>query len=108
MLVNMDRRQLLSDAIKLGGSAAFAGIVSRGLLADTSRDNAFGYGDLFPTTSLNTGETILMLPKGFQYTVFGRKGTIMSDGNVTPSQHDGMAAFASADGDIRIRDRVRS
>lgn len=102
MLVNMDRRQLLSDAIKLGGSAAFAGIVSRGLLADTSRDNAFGYGDLFPTTSLNTGETILMLPKGFQYTVFGRKGTIMSDGNVTPSQHDGMAAFASADGDIRI------
>ena len=38
----MDRRQLLSDAIKLGGSAAFAGIVSRGLLADTSRDNAFG------------------------------------------------------------------
>jgi secreted PhoX family phosphatase len=50
----------------------------------------------------NAGETILMLPKGFQYTVFGRKGTIMSDGNVTPSQHDGMAAFASADGDIRI------
>ena len=102
MLVTMDRRQLLSDAIKLGGSAAFAGIVARGLLADTSRDNAFGYGDLYPTTSLNTGETILMLPKGFQYTVFGRKGTIMSDGSITPSQHDGMAAFASADGDIRI------
>jgi len=102
MLESMDRRQLLSDAIKLGGSAAFAGIVSRGLLADTSRDNAFGYGELYPTTSLNTGETILMLPKSFQYTVFGRKGTIMSDGNVTPIQHDGMAAFASADGDIRI------
>ena len=55
--------------------------------------NAFGYGNLKPTTTLNTGETFLALPEGFQYKAFGKQGSIMSDGNKTPPLHDGMACF---------------
>jgi secreted PhoX family phosphatase len=61
-----------------------------------------GYGPLSPTASKNTGETILALPKGFSYTVFGRTGSVMSDGKPTPAAHDGMAAFPAADGTIRL------
>ncbi len=57
-----------------------------------STDNV-GYGPLFPTKANNTGETLLTLPRGFQYTVIGKTGTIMSDGRQTPHAHDGMAAF---------------
>ena len=98
----MDRRTLFSDALKLGGCTAFAGIVNRGLLAHAFSDAASGYGVLQPTSSINTGEMILELPPDFHYTVFGRKHSIMSDGNPTPQSHDGMGAFASADGAIRL------
>ena len=57
------------------------------------------YGDLQPTVSENTGETLLALPEGFKYNVFGRTGTIMSDGKPTPPAHDGMAAFETNDSD---------
>ncbi|MEH2098166.1 alkaline phosphatase PhoX [Nostoc sp.] len=36
---------------------------------------------------------ILEVPRGFQYQVISRTGTLMSDGNLEPSNHDGMAAF---------------
>lgn len=51
------------------------------------------YGPLLPTKSSNTGETLLELPKGFEYTVFGKAGVKMWDGHATPTAHDGMAAF---------------
>lgn len=35
----------------------------------------------------------LALPPGFRYVVFGVAGDMMDDGNMTPSSHDGMAAF---------------
>ena len=35
----------------------------------------------------------LALPAGFSYVVFGIAGDVMSDGNRTPSAHDGMGAF---------------
>jgi secreted PhoX family phosphatase len=34
------------------------------------------------------------LPSGFSYNVLGETGKRMSDGNITPADHDGMAAFA--------------
>ncbi len=36
---------------------------------------------------------ILDLPKGFQYRVISREKDKMSDGNLVPTNHDGMAAF---------------
>ncbi len=60
-----------------------------------------GYGSLYPTRSANTDELLLALPEGFQYTVIGKEGTRMADGNVTPRAHDAMAAFSDG-GAIRL------
>ena len=54
---------------------------------------SYGFGKLIPTTTQNTGETFLALPKGFKYKVLGKVGSKMSDGNKTPVSHDGMACF---------------
>lgn len=54
-----------------------------------------------PVESNNTGEKLLELPKGFQYTVIGREGDKMSDGHATPARHDGMAAF-NVRGELRL------
>ncbi|MGH9855471.1 MAG: alkaline phosphatase PhoX, partial [Blastocatellia bacterium] len=62
---------------------------------------AGGYGGLRPTKARNTGEEILTLPEGFEYNVIGKTGTKMSDGNLTPAAHDGMAAF-KVNGELRL------
>ena len=54
---------------------------------------ATGFGELIPTAAKNTGDTYLALPKGFEYNVFGKVGQKMSDGQKTPSAHDGMESF---------------
>ncbi len=54
---------------------------------------SYGFGELIPTATQNTGETFLALPKGFKYKVFGKVDSMMSDGNKTPAAHDGMACF---------------
>ncbi len=41
---------------------------------------------------------LLDLPKGFQYRAFSRTGDRMSDRNLVPGNHDGMAAFTGAKG----------
>ena len=80
------------------GAFAFSGLVNRAAalssyhLASPPLSSP-GYGPLFPTKSSNTSETLLALPKGFQYTVIGKTGAMMSDGLPTPRAHDGMAAF---------------
>lgn len=47
-----------------------------------------GYGLLLPDPN-----GLLDLPSGFEYQVISRTDTLMSDGNLEPSNHDGMAAF---------------
>jgi secreted PhoX family phosphatase len=54
---------------------------------------AHGFGELFPTTTSNTKEIYLALPKGFQYNVIGKVNRLMSDGHATPPMHDGMSTF---------------
>ncbi len=54
---------------------------------------SYGFGELIPAITQNTGETFLALPKGFKYKVLGKVGSKMSDGNKTPPSHDGMACF---------------
>ncbi|CAN5865594.1 DUF839 domain-containing protein [soil metagenome] len=84
----------------MAGAGAFAFNYDEGwaaLVKATARrghsTHSIGYGPLFPTKANNTGETLLALPRGFQYTVIGKTGAIMSDGRPTPCAHDGMAAF---------------
>jgi secreted PhoX family phosphatase len=95
----MNRRSFLYDLSIFSGGLALAGSgLMRRVAAfeqdgDLSKFRAFGYGELVPTASKNTGETILSLPKGFEYNVLGRMKETMSDGRPTPILHDGMWTF---------------
>jgi len=60
-----------------------------------------GYGELKPVPDQN-GALILALPEGFHYTTFGKIGDMMSDGYITPRNHDGMTALPGPDGTIRL------
>lgn len=51
------------------------------------------YGMLQRRSAANTGQVLLALPEGFEYTVFGLATETLSDGRPTPPMHDGMAAF---------------
>src|SRR5262249_61224364 len=65
---------------------------SRGPGGLTASLGAGGYGGLRDARARNTGEEVLTLPERFEYNVIGKTGTKMSDGNLTPAEHDGLAA----------------
>ena len=95
----MDRRSFLSGLAFFSGGLALAStsLARRAVTFESTGDfeslRAYGYGELVPTASKNTGELILALPKGFQYDVIGRVKGIMSDGRPTPPLHDGQWTF---------------
>ncbi len=96
----LNRRNFLRQTAIAGGAAlALQGLVARDMLK-TGGARAFaaagsgGYGPIAARPSNNTGESLIMLPEGFQYTVIGKVGSGMADGRLTPGAHDGMAAFA--------------
>jgi len=101
----MRRRNFLTSAAVGGLALSFGGFLRRAeaFVADGSlaKLKATGYGELLPAAAKNTGEKLLLLPRGFEYNVLGRKGDLMKDGRKTPTRHDGMAAFAVR-GEIRI------
>ncbi len=103
-----DRRAFLSTSISAGAALAMQRLVARAeVFSKSSYANLIAakgegaYGDLRPTPSGNTGETLLALPEGFQYNVFGKTGDKMTDGKPTPRAHDGMAAFF-VKGELRL------
>ena len=103
---DLTRRQFIGRAATLAGGLAFGGdpvdaLVARlGLRFSEGRAIAGpgegGYGPLYPAGPE------LALPKGFTYTMFGVEGWPLSDGRPTPHAHDGMAAFALENGNIRL------
>jgi len=101
----MHRRNFIISAGAGGLALSFGGFLRRteALLSEGSfaKWKATGYGDLVEVAAKNTGEKLLLLPKGFEYTVLGRVGEIMKDGRKTPRLHDGMAAF-SMNGELRL------
>ena len=106
----ISRRDLLRRGARVAG-AAVALPALQGLLASAADASGWrpphrrtargGYGPLerkIPQaayTEFPGAEDIewLALPAGFEYVVFGVAGDTMSDGNPTPSAHDGMGAF---------------
>ncbi len=95
----MDRRSFISVLGISTGSLALAcsGLSRRAetfaATGDISSLKSIGFGDLVPTASKNTGETLLALPRGFEYNVIGKFDKPLSDGGKTPRLHDGMATF---------------
>ncbi len=95
----MSRRSFLRRGAVLTGGALVAPAVLQGLALLGTNGRVYaapgdgGYGPLFPTADLRDGVLRISLPAGFQYRSFGVAGTLMSDGNLTPLAHDGMAAY---------------
>lgn len=106
----VDRREFLRragfSAVGLAALAGpFQGLVARNAWASGSTGvapNNGGYGPLGPVPDLADGTVRLHLPEGFQYRSFAARGTLSSDGFITPGRHDGMAAFAWGDGRYRL------
>ncbi|HUE81461.1 MAG TPA: alkaline phosphatase PhoX [Pyrinomonadaceae bacterium] len=106
-MATIGRREFIFGAGVAGaGVLAFHAFSRRFELLRTSGGSdsflkATGFGPLSAAKSKNTGESLLSLPPGFEYTVFGKTGRVMSDGRPTPRAHDGMAAF-DVDGELRL------
>ena len=99
----MSRGEFLAAGAGAGvGMLALQGLVARSAMAVPSKDRKKagkgdgGYGPLSPAGAE------LALPAGFTYHMFGVEGSRMSDGNLTPKGHDGMAAFALPNGNVRL------
>ena len=112
----MDRRSFLltGAAVAAGAALPFQALIARVAAgpsqnAGLRRGQTVGYGPLFETADTATGLPLLLLPEGFRYTTLGWTGDLMSNGVPTPSNHDGMAAFAAGPGRVRlVRNHERS
>lgn len=102
----IDRRTFLIRSARVAGGAVFGshllhGLLARQALATTGCDVQAGSGEGGYGALLPAGPE-LALPAGFTYRKFGVTGALMSDGRLTPTAHDGMAAFALSSGHIRL------
>jgi uncharacterized protein len=78
------------------GAGGFALANALGALSGRTRGaRAAGYGTLTAKKAINepNGPDYIALPPGFEYTVWGKNGTTMSDGHAVPIRHDGGACF---------------
>jgi uncharacterized protein len=103
----MDRRSFLKGAAASATAAIpFTAFVARASAQEprsgVRRGQSAGYGPLFPTNDAATGLPLLLLPAGFEYVSFGWTGDVLDNGQLTPSAHDGMAAFAAGRGRVRL------
>jgi uncharacterized protein len=96
--MSISRRHFLT----LAGTSASSSFLLAGLESLYSESTARslvkspkvnGYGSL-----VKDPKGILDLPAGFRYKIVSQSGKQMSDGTVTPSNYDGMAAFAGKNG----------
>ena len=98
----MSRKDFLAAGAGASVGAVLSGLVARNAMAVPSKGrkqagkDEGGYGPLQPAGPE------LALPTGFTYHMFGVEGSEMSDGNPTPKGHDGMAAFALPNGNVRL------
>lgn len=89
----IDRRDFMKGSSAVAASSAFAALASKASAATLPYSNDYGPLSLKPCKA--TGLNLLALPDGFEYTSFGWTGQIQNDGNITPTDHDGMAVVAA-------------
>jgi len=106
--VRPSRRRFLASAGAFLGAAPFHALACRVAetggtppAAEAGASDA-GYGPLGPVADGTTGLPLLLLPAGFRYVTFGWTGDPLDDGLITPPAHDGMAAFPTANGLVRL------
>ena len=102
------RRAFLSAAMAAFGAAPFQALACRSAGGSAPRapgagtGSEVGYGPLAPVRDETTRRPLLHLPSGFRYVSLGWARDRLADGGVTPSQHDGMAAFPASGSRIRL------
>jgi secreted PhoX family phosphatase len=110
-MTDLDRRAFLKAGGVTAGAALFGGSALQAIsmrMAEAApgnrgrRNPATGYGPISPKRSVNTGDQWLALPEGFEYSIFSKTGSEMSDGRPAPRSHDGMGAFGSAAGGVKL------
>ena len=102
-------------AAPLANLSSKAALASEGEGCAVANDRSPGFGPLVEKVPLNTqdlgnvagagdlrGVPLLKLPEGFQYTAISIRGATMSDGNVVPGDHDGMAVFRTGRGEFTL------
>jgi len=105
-MARFDRRSFLVRSGAFAGGALLAPPLLQtmtGVVGATAM--AGGYGPLQPVVPANEpgGFAYLALPAGFSYVVFGKTKRRMTDGITPyPQNHDGMAAFALPNGQVRL------
>ncbi len=97
----VNRREFIKGSSTLAASSAFAALASNHALA-ASLPFTDDYGPLSPVADNATGLFLLALPEGFEYTSYGWTGQLKSDGNHTPTDHDGMAVVAARGNTIAL------
>jgi secreted PhoX family phosphatase len=98
-VTKVDRKTFLKQgAVGLAALGAvagpFGGLAARAANGPKTALQNGGYGPLLPIPEIDTGQTLLHLPEGFQYRLLNRAGDPMADGFPTPIRSDGMAAFS--------------
>ena len=110
-MISVDRRSFLKAAGATAGATLFGGTALHAVsmrMAEAAPGKGLGrvanasYGPLSPRASLNDGQRWLSLPADFEYTIFSKTGSTMSDGRLAARSHDGMGAFGSAAGGVRL------
>ena len=108
-MTDLNRRSFLTRGALLAGAtvmgpAAFSALTARSAGAAVGTAAGGSYGALARARAVNepAGPEYLALPAGFSYVVFGKIGSLMKDGNPTPVNLDGMAAFEGPRGGVRL------
>ena len=97
-MTELDRRGFLKTSAGVAAGTAVIGGPFQGFVATAAQGRVgsgrgLDYGPLFPVRDKRDGAERLALPRGFQYRSFNPAGSELTDGTVTPGNHDGMAAF---------------
>jgi secreted PhoX family phosphatase len=90
-----NRREFIRNGLVGAASISFAAMLARREAAAAELPSSDDYGPLTPVNDSTTGLPLIALPAGFTYRSFGWTGQPMSDGQHTPSLHDGMAVVAA-------------
>jgi secreted PhoX family phosphatase len=112
----LHRRAFLQGVLAAGAGAALAGPFEALAASNANAASRMpgrpggrdaGYGPLSRAKDHTTGLELLLLPRGFEYLTYGWSNDPMSDGALTPSSHDGMAAFRLGDRVHLVRNHER-